>query len=98
MKVLERLIQKIGDWQALEEVDQKYSAVEAKYGFPAKRRYQGLTAPNTVDTLIIEREWESMAVFEKAFETMMADPEWQEANASDEGVVLSNQLEFYFVM
>jgi hypothetical protein len=98
MKVLERMVQKIGDWQALEELDQKYNAVESKYGFPAKRRYRALMGINSVDTLIIEREWESMAVFEKAFETMMADTEWQSANAADQGVVLSVHWEFYFVL
>jgi hypothetical protein len=98
MKVLERMIQKVGDWQALEELDHKYTAVESKNGFPAKRRYRGMSAPNNVDTLVIEREWDSMAAFDKAFDSVMADPEWNDLNAGNQGVVLSTHVEFYFVM
>jgi hypothetical protein len=98
MKVLERMVQKIGDWQALEELDQKYNVIEAKYGVPAKRRYRAMMGQNSVDTLIVEREWESMAALEKAFDSMFEDPEWQAVSASTEGIIKSMQAELYFVL
>jgi hypothetical protein len=98
MKVLERMVQKIGDWQALEELDKKYDAVESKYGIPAKRRYRAMVGMQTVDTLTIEREWESMAAFEVAMSRLMVDPEWNALNEAGSGVVLSTQMELYFVL
>jgi hypothetical protein len=98
MKVLERMVQKIGDWQNLEEADQKYNAIESKYGFPAKRRYQALAGPHAMDTLIIEREWESMAAMEEAFSRLQTDTEYQALSLNYPQLVVSNQWELYLVM
>ena len=98
MKVLERIVQKIGDWQILEELDQKHNAIESKYGFPPKRRYRAFAGPHEIDTLIIEREWESMAVMEEAFTRLMADPEYQVLSSSYPGVVVSSQWELYMLV
>jgi hypothetical protein len=98
MKVIERIVQKIGDWQSLEELDQKHNVIESKYGFPPKRRYRAFAGPHSIDTLIIEREWESMAVMEEAFTGLLADTEYPAISESYPGVVLSSQWELYMVM
>jgi hypothetical protein len=98
MKVLERMVQKIGDWQVLEEADQKYNAIESKYGFPAKRRYRAMAGPHDFNTLIIEREWESMAVMEEAFSRLQTDTEYQALSLNYPQVVISTQWELYLVM
>lgn len=100
MVILERLIQHIAadQWQALDALDKEYDAVESKHGVPAKKRYRALAGPDDVDTLIVEREWPSMAAMETAFEHLMADPEYQKVNSKAEGIVLDNRWEYYMVL
>jgi hypothetical protein len=98
MKVLERMVQKIGDWEKIDEMDQKHNAIESNYGFPTKRRYRALAGPHTMDTLIIEREWDSMAAMEEAFTRLMADAKYQALSSSYPGVVVSSQWELYMLV
>lgn len=67
--IIERMIQQIipGKCAELETIDQKYNAVEARLGYPLKRHYLCLTGGHTTDTLIIEREWDSLAAMEVAY-------------------------------
>jgi len=100
MRVLERLIQQInpGKWEALEVLDKKYDVVEKKLGFPTKRRYRSFAGGGNTDMLVIEREWESMAVLEAAWETSFTNAELQQLNAEGEGVISSNTWELYMVL
>ena len=100
MITLERLIQKIypGKWDALEELDKKYNAIESKFGFPPKKRYQSIMGEFDQNTLIIERQWESMAVMEATYEKIMADPEYQALGKETIGVVKSSRMEAYTPM
>jgi hypothetical protein len=98
--LLERNIQQIrpGKWAELEELDKKYNAVESRLGFPAKRRYQCYIGGHTNDTLIIEREWESMAAMETAYMKCFADPKWNALNGEAKPIIESTQLEVYMVL
>ena len=95
MIVLERQIQKVipGKWAALEEIDKRFSTLENKFGFPPKKRYQYIIGGQDTNTLIIERQWESMAAFEENFTKAMSSPEHQALVAEMENIVSSTQFE-----
>ncbi len=77
--IIERMVQYIpGDkWGELEALDKKYNVVEARLGFPPKKRFQLLMGAHPMGSLVIEREWPSMAALEDAMMKGMADPEYQ---------------------
>ena len=95
--ILERLIQKVipGKWAELEAIDQKYNVVEARLGYPPKRRYRCIVGGHTTDTLVIEREWDSLAAMEAAYNKGYADPEYQALGAESALIIKSNQIELY---
>ncbi len=97
MAIIERQIQHIrpGKWADLEALDKKFNAVESRYGFPAKKRYQAVIGGHTYGTLIVERQWPSMAAMETAYDKMMTDPEWQALYAESDAIIESNQIELY---
>ena len=97
MVIIERQIQKVrtGKWAELEELDKKFTAVESQLGFPAKRRCRSLIGGLTTDALIIERQWESFAAMEVAYEKILADPEHRALSAALDPIVESQQIEFY---
>ena len=70
MVVLERLVQIVAfeKWSKLDKVEQKWVTFEYRLGFPPKKRYQSIATPTTRNTIIIEREWGSMADMEAAYE------------------------------
>ncbi len=79
MIIIHREVQHIypDKWADLAVIDQEYNKIEAKYGFPQKKRSQLLSGKDEMNTLIIEYQFESLAAMEAAFEKLMADPEWQ---------------------
>jgi len=97
---MERLIQHVrpGKWQELEVLDKRYEAIESKYGFPYKKRYQALFGGYTGNVLIIEREWESLAKLETAYMECLNDPEIQKLQEEIGQVLESNQNELYSVL
>lgn len=98
MITIERMIQKVfpGKWAELEEIDKRYNAVEKRLGFPpTKKRYQCMIGGHSSDTLIIERQWESLAVMEAAYEKAFADPELQALGKEIASIIENNQVEVY---
>ncbi len=97
MVFLERLIQQIRSdkWTELEALDKKYNKLEGRYGFPAKRRYRSVFGGDNANTLVIERQWESLAAMEAAYEKALADPEWNALGAEGSAIVESNRQELY---
>jgi len=95
--IIERMIQQIipGKWADLEAIDPKFNAVEVRLGFPPKRRYRCMVGGPSTDTLIIEREWESLAVMEAVYTKAFADPEHQALNAESISIIASMQTELY---
>lgn len=85
-----------GKWAEMEEIDKKFNAVENRLGFPARRRYRSLVGGHNTDTLIIERQWESLAAAEATYEKAIADAEHRELSAGvHSSIIESTQIEFY---
>jgi len=97
MVVMERMIQQIypDKWKELEAIDKKYNAAEARLGFPPKKRYQALVGGLEVNTLIIERQWASLAAMEATNEKAMADPEYQALGNQTSSIIKSVHWELY---
>ena len=78
--IIQRLVQRVfnGKWDELEKIDKKFNEIEDKIGFPTpKKRYRYLTGGYNTSTIVIEREWESMAKLEKIMTKAFLDPEYQ---------------------
>jgi hypothetical protein len=86
MITLERMIQKVspGKFPDLEELDKKFVAVETRLGFPPKKRYQCVIGGHDTNTVIVERQWDSMAAMEAKFDEAFADAEYQALRRSRE--------------
>ena len=98
MIIIEREIQIVrpDKWTELEEIDKKFNVVESRLGFPIKKRYRSLVGGHTTATLIIERQWESLAAAETAYERAIADPEHRELSVEvHTSIIDSAQVEFY---
>ena len=97
MKVVERMIQEIypGQNEALEDIDKRYDAIESTLGFPPKKRLWCISGPYQTGTLIIEREWESFAAFEAAYEKAFAHAGLQALGEEVNTIVKNNRIELY---
>ena len=100
MIVIERMIQHIypGKWAELETLDKKYNAVETRLGFPVKKRYQLLMGSHPMGTLIIERQWPSLAAMEAANEKGLADREYLSLQQESAPFIKSTHWELYMPM
>ena len=96
--IIERQIQQVypDKWAELEAHDQKNTMLEARYGFPPKRRMRCMIGGHDLNTLIIEREWESTAAMEAAFIKLFADPEHAAIAAENATIIKSAQIEIYW--
>lgn len=94
---VERMIQQIfpGKWEELDELDEKYTTYEDRLGFPPKRRFHCMTGSYDTNTVIIEREWESLAVMEEIYTKAFADPAYQKLGEEASSIVKSSQVELY---
>ncbi len=97
MITIEKQIQKVnGDWEELKEHQKKWDALTNDLGFPPTKYYQCIIGGHDTDTLIIERQWESMAQMEETYEKMFASEEFQKLNQeSDDDIISSVQYEIY---
>ena len=95
MIVLERLTQKVHNdkWAELEQLEKKFNALEAGFGFPPKKRYQYIAGSHAMNTLIIERIWESLAEMETAYAKALTDKDYQKLTQATSSVIKSNQME-----
>lgn len=100
MIVVERMIQEIhlGKLSELEELDKQYDVIESGLGFPPKRRYWAITSPHNLTTIIIERDWESMAAMEEGYAAVFGNEELQKLHAKGLGIVKSSRVELYTPM
>ena len=76
--ILERMIHRVknGKFQELKEVEKKWEALEESLGgFPLRRRYWAMYGAHDGGTYVWEREWESLAAMEAAYDKRSADPE-----------------------
>ena len=97
MNIIERQMQKVraGKWTELEDLDKRFTAVESGLGFPARKRCRSLVGGLTTDMLIIERQWESFAALEVAYEKALTNAEHRALSAEVELILESQQIEFY---
>ena len=100
MIAVERMMQKIypGKWMELEEIDKRYNEVESRMGFPVKKRYQCVIGAEDSNTLIIERQWDSLAALESTYEKALADPEFQALGQEVNSIVQSSKIEVYTLL
>jgi hypothetical protein len=97
MKVVERMIQEIyqGQNAALEDIDKRYDAIESTLGFPPKKRLWCISGPHQTGTLVIEREWESFAAFEAAYEKAFAHPDFEALGEEGRTIIKNSRIELY---
>jgi hypothetical protein len=97
MITIERMIQKVrpGKWAELEAIDKKYNAVERRLGYPPKKRYRSVMGGHDLDTVITERQWDSLAAMEATVTKAVADPELQALNEEAASIFKSTQVEVY---
>lgn len=94
MITIERTTQRVspGKWAALEEIDKRYDKIEQSNGFPAKRRYKFMIGED-MNTLVIERQWDCLAVMEATYEKVMVLPEYQALGQEIESIVEYSKTE-----
>jgi hypothetical protein len=97
---LQRSVQLIkpGCWDAVDPIDKKFDIVEAKYHFPPKRRFRSYMGSHDINTLVIEREWDSLGLMEQAYFAAMADPEWQKLGQEFEALCEKDFNELYLAL
>jgi heme-degrading monooxygenase HmoA len=97
MIIVEVMIQKVypGKWDTLTEIDKKFDAVEKRHGFPATKRMQSISGAYGLDTNVVMREWESMAAFEAAYESMFTDSEHEALVEEVGSIIESSRMELY---
>lgn len=96
--IIERQIQQVypDKWAELEAHDQKFNQFEARYGYPPKRRMRCIIGGHDLNTLIVEREWESVAAMEAASTKAWADPEFAALSAENATIIKRVQIEIYW--
>jgi hypothetical protein len=97
MKILERIVTTVerGRWSELAEIEERFEELESKWGFPPARRYRAGASGHNMNTMILEREWDSYAAREAAYERAMADEGWHAVGRDSYGIIGSSQAEFY---
>lgn len=79
-------------------IDKRYNEVETRAGFPPKKRMQCVIGSIDQGTIIIERQWDCLAVMESTYEKVMADPEWQALSGEVTSIVQSTQIEVFTLL
>jgi hypothetical protein len=94
------MIQKIipGKWEALFEITARYNELESRLGYPPSKHYRCITGTHDLNTIIVERQWDSMAAMEAAYEKAFVEPAYQTLNDELNDVVASTQIELYMPM
>ena len=97
---IEHQVQKIrpGKWAELDVIDKKFNSVESREGFPSKRRMRCYIGGYSINTLIVEREWNSLSEMEAAYMKLFMDPDWQTLASEFDTLCESTQYEIYMVL
>ena len=97
MIAIERMTQLIfpGKWAELEAIDKRFNEIEQQMGFPPKKRFQCIIGGLDQNTLIIERQWDSLAVLEATYEKAMADPKYQSLINEVGSIVKNSRIELF---
>lgn len=84
-----------GQWAELEALCEEFDVVESRLGLPAKRYLRCYVGGHDNNTLVLEREWESLAALEEVYMKALEDPEWLALGAQLEAIAESSQVELY---
>jgi hypothetical protein len=101
MKVMARTIMKAvpGKMAEAMELEKKHMAIANRVLGISGRLYRRISGGgDTMNTIIIEGEFDSLAAFEAHPQKMGADPEMQALLPKYEGVIESMEVEFYMPM
>ena len=81
--ILERNIQRVtnGKLDELETLDSQFNEIETKLGYPPKKRFRYIVGGFDTQTIVIERQWESLAKMEDLMTKAFLDPEIQKLNS-----------------
>lgn len=82
-------------WAELEVFEKKIAALEAKHGYPPKRRYTLVSGADEYNTLVIAYEWESLEALEKAFAKLSTDPEIIKMGPESNSIIKDTRVELY---
>ncbi len=99
MRILERHIQTLerDAWDIYLAKEKQWQAFEERLGgYPAKRHYAPLSSW-TGTTVVWEREWESFAAMEEAYERSTTDPE-QPQLLKVPSAIVHDQVEIFILM
>jgi hypothetical protein len=97
---MERRIQtvQVGHGEAYRDSEKRWTALEGEIGgFPPKRHYSSLSG-EPFGTIVWERDWESLAAMEAAYDKMTQSPTVRGLIEGTYGVVSSERIELYRVM
>lgn len=87
---------KSGKRAELDELNKRWRAFDERLGMPPEKQYSCFTGSHEMNTLLLIREWESLAAMEAGFEKMQADPELAELSAAGGKCIESTQWELYY--
>jgi len=99
MAILERHVQfKIKNEKAYWEREKAFQGVESRLGgFPSKRHYSLIAGGDNMGTMVWEREWESMAAMDAAYDRMFNEADVEQLVASGSEVLEGERMEIYYV-
>jgi hypothetical protein len=97
--ILERQVSQLRPGKAKEviEISKRFDLIEKRMGFPLKRFYSSIAGEPT-NTMVMEREWESLAAMESVWALARADAEWQGLRAQRSDLSIGHRTEFYTVV
>lgn len=97
MKILERIITEVerGRWAEVAEIEERFEELEKEFGFPPARRYRAGASGLSMNTMILEREWDSYSAREEAYERAMGSDAWHAIGRDSFGTIAGTQAEFY---
>lgn len=100
MLILERIVHQIDPdkWPEVMIMEAEFDQVEKPFGFTEKKRFRTLIAEDGVNTLVIERNWPSMAALEAAYDKASADPGWQAIGMKWSTVIKDTRYELFLVL
>jgi len=101
MAFLERVVERVAvnKWDVVKALEKEWDALEAKLdGFPKKRRLQGFAGPYGWDYFVFEREWESLAAYEAAYDRLWKAPEVKALAEAGLGIKTDSRTEIYAVL
>jgi hypothetical protein len=100
MKIMERHIQtiQVGQGEAYRDSEKRWAALEGEIGgFPPKRHYSSIWG-EPLGTVVWQRDWESLAAMEAAYDKMMQSPTARGLVEGTYAIVSSERVELYRVM